>query len=168
MRSCSACGCSAARDVSRRPYRPVMKRCARCHTQKPVGVFNRSQRNKDGRHSYCRACQKAHYRDNAPRHLANVRRTSKARRKQAFDAIMVRFSEGCKDCGNSDIRVLEFDHVRGTKVASVGSMVRRGRALAAIRAEIAKCEVRCRNCHAIATITRNGSSWHDAYLQTRE
>ena len=127
MRSCSACGCSAARDVSRRPYRPVMKRCARCHTQKPVGEC-----------------------------------------KQAFDAIMVRFSEGCKDCGNSDIRVLEFDHVRGTKVASVGSMVRRGRALAAIRAEIAKCEVRCRNCHAIATITRNGSSWHDAYLQIRE
>jgi hypothetical protein len=81
---------------------------------------------------------------------------------------MERFSEGCVDCGTSDIRVLEFDHVRGTKVASVGSMVRRGHALAAIRAEIAKCDVRCRNCHAIATITRKGSSWHDAYLRTSE
>lgn len=141
-----------------------MKRCARCLGEKPVGDFNRSPRNKDGRHSYCRACQKAHYRDNAARHKANVRRTSKARRQQALDAIMARFSHGCVDCGSKDIRVLEFDHVRGTKVASVGSMVRRGRGLAVIEAEIAKCDVRCRNCHAIVTIQRRGASWHDAYM----
>jgi cytochrome c len=142
-----------------------MKRCARCQTEKPFAEFNRGPRNKDGRHSYCRACQKAHYRDNAVRHKANVRRTSKARRRQALDAVMGRFSEGCVDCGSTDIRVLEFDHVRGTKVASVGSMIRRGRALAMIEQEIAKCEVRCRNCHAIATIARRGSSWHDAYMR---
>lgn len=141
-----------------------MKRCARCLAERPVGEFNRNARNKDGRHSYCRACQKAYYRDNAVRHKANVRRTSKARRQQALDVITARFSEGCVDCGSTDIRVLEFDHVRGTKVASVGSMVRRGRALAAIQDEIAKCEVRCRNCHAIVTIGRRASSWHDAYL----
>ncbi|MGM1029898.1 MAG: hypothetical protein ACQEWM_08520 [Actinomycetota bacterium] len=141
-----------------------MKRCAWCLAEKPVDEFNRSPRNKDGRHSYCRGCQKAHYRDNAARHKANVRRTSKARRQQALDAIMARFSNGCVDCGSTDIRVLEFDHVRGTKVASVGNMVRRGRGLAAIEAEIAKCDVRCRNCHAIVTIQRRGSSWHDAYL----
>lgn len=141
-----------------------MKRCSRCQTEKPVGELNRSPRNKDGRHSYCRACQKAHYRDNAVRHKANVRRISKARRKQALDAIMIQFSKGCVDCGCMEIRVLEFDHVRGVKVASVGSMVRRGRSLAMIQAEIAKCEVRCRNCHAIVTIERRGASWHDAYL----
>ncbi len=141
-----------------------MKRCARCRAEKPLDEFNRSPRNKDGRHSYCRDCQKAHYRDNAVRHKSNVRRTSRRRRQQALDAIMARFSEGCVDCGSTDIRVLEFDHVRGAKVASVGSMVRRGRALAAIQLEIAKCDVRCRNCHAIVTIERRGSSWHDAYL----
>ncbi|ROR67261.1 hypothetical protein [Agrococcus jenensis] len=141
-----------------------MKRCARCLAERPIEDFNRSPKNKDGRHSYCRACQKAHYRANAVRHKANVRRTSKARRQQALDAIMVRFSAGCVDCGSSDIRVLEFDHVRGTKVASVSSMVRRGRALSIIQAEIAKCDVRCRNCHAIVTIKRRGSSWHDAYM----
>ncbi|WP_306232230.1 hypothetical protein [Agrococcus beijingensis] len=141
-----------------------MKRCSRCQTEKPVGEFNRGPRNKDGRHSYCRACQKAHYRDNAVRHKANVRRIRKARRKQALDAIMIQFSNGCVDCGCKDIRVLEFDHVRGVKVASVGSMVRRGRSLAMIQAEMAKCEVRCRNCHAIVTIERRGVSWHEAYL----
>jgi len=77
---------------------------------------------------------------------------------------MERFCAGCVDCGSSDIRVLEFDHVRGTKIASVSSMVRRGRALSIIQAEIAKCDVRCRNCHAIVTIERRGLSWHDAYM----
>ncbi|MEV7527626.1 hypothetical protein [Agrococcus sp. SCSIO52902] len=144
-----------------------MKRCARCLTERSVVEFNRSPRNKDGLHSYCRACQKAHYRDNAVRHKANVRRTSRARRRQALDVIMARFSEGCVDCGIADIRLLEFDHVRGTKIASVGTMVRRGRALELIRAEIEKCDVRCRNCHAIVTIERRGSSWHDAYLRPR-
>ena len=140
-----------------------MKRCARCKAEKTLGDFNRSPKNRDGRHSYCRACQKAHYRDNAARHKANVRRMSAARRQQALDVIVDRFSEGCVDCGSTDIRVLEFDHVRGTKVASVGSMVRRGRALAVIRAEIAKCDVRCRNCHAIVTVERRAVLWHDAY-----
>lgn len=141
-----------------------MKRCARCLAEKAVGDFNRNPRNSDGLHSYCRACQKAYYRENAVRHKANVRRTSRARRQQAFDLIMTRFSEGCVDCGSTDIRVLEFDHVRGSKVDTVGNMVRRGRALSVIRAEIAKCDVRCRNCHAIVTITRRGFSWHDAYV----
>ncbi len=93
-----------------------------------------------------------------------MRRTSKLRRQHALDAIMVRFADGCVDCGSTDIRVLEFDHVRGAKIATIGSMVRRGRALALIEMEIAKCDVRCRNCHAIVTIERRGSSWHDAYL----
>jgi hypothetical protein len=144
-----------------------MKRCARCRDEKPLADFNRSPRNKDGRHSYCRACQRAHYRENAVRHKANVRRTSRARRQQAFEVIMARFADSCADCGTTDIRVLEFDHVRGTKLDTVGSMVRRGRALAVIEAEIAKCDVRCRNCHAIVTIARRGFSWHDAYLMGR-
>ena len=71
---------------------------------------------------------------------------------------------GCVDCGNHDIRVLEFDHVRGTKLDGIGSMIRRGRSMAAVEAEIEKCEVRCKNCHAIATMTRLGGTWHDSYL----
>ena len=72
--------------------------------------------------------------------------------------------EGCVDCGNRDIRVLDFDHVRAPKFDSVSSMVRRGLSVDVILAEIAKCEVRCKNCHAIATLFRLGSTWHDRFL----
>lgn len=52
----------------------------------------------------------------------------------------------CLDCGEHDVRVLEFDHRDDAhKEAAVGNLVK-----AAIRrliAEIEKCDVRCSNCH---------------------
>jgi hypothetical protein len=58
----------------------------------------------------------------------------------------------CVDCGQQDIRVLEFDHVDpSTKSFCVGRGVTDGRGLKSIQAEIAKCEVRCCNCHRIRT-----------------
>ena len=140
-----------------------MKKCASCGQTKTTSEFNRSARNRDGLHSYCRDCHKRHYRENAERHGRNVRRTSRARLGAIRKVVAEALSGGCVDCGNSDIRVLEFDHVRGSKVDGVGSMIRRGRSIAAVRTEIAKCEVRCKNCHAIATLTRLGGTWHDLY-----
>ena len=62
-------------------------------------------------------------------------------------------SHPCVDCGEPDIIVLEFDHVRGTKRNNIANMVRRY-SLEAIIAEIAKCEVRCANCHRRVTHKR--------------
>lgn len=50
--------------------------------------------------------------------------------------------------------VLEFDHVRGVKRAEVSEMA--GYSLRSARAEIAKCEVRCGNCHRRKTIRERG------------
>jgi hypothetical protein len=60
----------------------------------------------------------------------------------------------CVDCGNDDVRVLEFDHVRGNKETNVSNIIRNGWKLERLISEIEKCEVRCCNCHRIVTIER--------------
>lgn len=57
----------------------------------------------------------------------------------------------CADCGESDIAVLEFDHVRGKKIGAVSSMVAANIRWSVIADEISKCEVRCSNCHTKVT-----------------
>jgi len=62
----------------------------------------------------------------------------------------------CIDCGESDIRVLEFDHVRGEKKANIGDMAGANIAWQRIEAELAKCVVRCANCHRRKTASDFG------------
>lgn len=60
---------------------------------------------------------------------------------------------GCVDCGydeNSD--ALQFDHVLGKRYNMADLTMHVGTATFA--AEVAKCEVRCANCHAIKTHER--------------
>jgi 5-methylcytosine-specific restriction endonuclease McrA len=52
----------------------------------------------------------------------------------------------CVDCGLGDLVVLEFDHMTD-KRCSVPSLARRGSSLARLQREIAKCQIRCANCH---------------------
>jgi hypothetical protein len=57
------------------------------------------------------------------------------------------------------VACLEFDHVRGEKVDKISSIINRG--WDALLTEIDKCEVRCANCHAVATANRAGWWWAD-------
>jgi hypothetical protein len=52
----------------------------------------------------------------------------------------------CVDCGETDIRVLEFDH-RRDKRGNVTKLARDECGIETLRAEVAKCEIRCGNCH---------------------
>jgi hypothetical protein len=52
----------------------------------------------------------------------------------------------CTDCGNTDIRVLEADHVRGRNF-TIGENL--WRPIKEIQAELKLCESRCANCHRI-------------------
>ena len=60
----------------------------------------------------------------------------------------------CVDCGESDRIVLEFDHISNDKLANVADMVGQARPLQAVIAEVAKCQVRCANCHRRLTYQR--------------
>jgi hypothetical protein len=62
----------------------------------------------------------------------------------------------CVDCGEADPVVLEFDH-QGGKTANVSDGIRHGWSLKRIMEEIAKCNVRCANCHRRATAKAFGS-----------
>lgn len=54
----------------------------------------------------------------------------------------------CIDCGNADADVLEFDHREPSeKKYNISDMMRNGQSIESIGSEIAKCDVRCANCH---------------------
>ena len=57
----------------------------------------------------------------------------------------------CVDCGLEDVRVLEFDHVRGEKTRSVCQLSFSGVGVARLLAEVEKCDIRCANCHRVKT-----------------
>jgi hypothetical protein len=61
------------------------------------------------------------------------------------------------DCGESDPIVLEFDHIRGKKVGDVSTLAGQAFSWHKLSAEIAKCEVRCANCHRRRTYERRKS-----------
>jgi hypothetical protein len=72
----------------------------------------------------------------------------------------------CIDCGETDLRVLDFDHRDSAeKSAEVMRLAQDGYSLNRVMAEVAKCDVRCRNCHAKITYSRQGTTWRVALLE---
>ena len=129
-----------------------MKPCPRCLQILPLDLFPRNIAQPDGLGSQCRKCKKkgqaSWYSRNRERHMKNVARNNRLQRK-ILRALILDYlaSHPCVDCGESDPVVLEFDHVRGNKVAAVARMAASHTPVRKVRAEIAKCDVRCANCH---------------------
>lgn len=53
----------------------------------------------------------------------------------------------CIVCGETDIRVLDLDHVRGVKDFDISQAPSRGVSQRRLEDELAKCDALCRNCH---------------------
>jgi hypothetical protein len=60
----------------------------------------------------------------------------------------------CVDCGETDRDVLDFDHVRGEKRFNVAQLRSGPWSLQRLIDEVAKCDVRCSNCHRKITRKR--------------
>lgn len=65
---------------------------------------------------------------------------------------------GCVDCKNNDYRVLDYDHLpEFEKVIEISLAARNCWSLKRLDEEIAKCVLRCANCHRIKTWERKRS-----------
>lgn len=151
-----------------------MKYCSGCKQNLSLDMFWKNKAKKDGLHNYCKICHKRYwasrdikrrfkYRNDINyRKLVNdksktyyyehqnaVKNQVKEHRIEKFQKIIEYLKiHPCVDCGNPDIRVLEFDHVRGKKRDCVPAIARKCSWENTLK-EIAKCEVRCANCHKI-------------------
>lgn len=72
-------------------------------------------------------------------------------------------SNGCVDCGTRDLMVLEFDHV-GEKRFNVTKGIWYEYSLGRIADEIARCEIRCANCHRRRT-AKEGAYFRQAAIR---
>jgi hypothetical protein len=138
----------------------VKKRCSRCqHRRVRSTGFYRRKGSVDGYDGYCKVCRRelstVRYHNNpAYRHAVNVGSAeSRVRRVAELRRLVSEYLVGhpCIDCGEDNAAVLSFDHMRGRKVANVSTMVQEGWRWSRVEREIAKCEVRCANCHAKRT-----------------
>ena len=124
-----------------------MKRCTKCKVTKPLSGFHRNRGRKDGVQVWCKKCAIAarvdYYKRNREKENKRNKEWAKSRRAQLTEYLSF---HPCVDCGEKDPVVLEFDHVRGEKEAAVTDMVRSASWKRTIT-EIAKCEIRCANCH---------------------
>jgi hypothetical protein len=147
---------------------PRERRCRVCGEMRPIREFAVKNKRTGRRATICRGCQAAygreHYRKNKPEYLARGKRNKRSYRRQNR-ARLIEYLRGksCIDCGESDPVVLEFDHRDGAeKVDEVGRSIGSGQ-WARVVAEIAKCEIRCGNCHRGRTAEQFG--WAKRALQ---
>lgn len=126
--------------------------CSVCGRSQPASEFALKNAATGLRATKCRACQRAyarqHYQENRPAYLEKARRRRSAQRDRFAASLRLYFgTHPCIDCGEADPTVLDFDHRdRETKVATVNKLIR-SEDWNGLLAEIAKCDVRCANCH---------------------
>lgn len=127
-------------------------KCYRCGEVKPDDQFAWRRRKRNQRDSFCRPCRAAYKREH---YLANKQRyidqaaasKGKLRRKRTEYLIEYFVTHPCRDCGETDPVVLEFDHVDPHQKAFAIGTALSYRNWQTILDEIEKCEVVCANCH---------------------
>lgn len=128
------------------------RRCSRCGETKPIDEFPVKNKETGLRAVWCRACRREygreHYRTHKPAYLARNgrrRREEQPRIRQVIHAYLRQHP--CVDCGERDILLLDFDHRDGSSKRGIVGRLARSGALGTVMTEIAKCDVRCGNCH---------------------
>lgn len=128
-----------------------MKNCPRCKENKNESEFRKNKKSKDGLQKYCSECdklyQKEWYEKNKEVVIKKSRLSNLDIKKRNGDFIIEYLKlHPCVKCGESDIIVLEFDHIYDNKLSGVSNLVHSS-TLDKIKEEVEKCQVLCANCH---------------------
>lgn len=147
------------------------KRCSICKKPKLTKLFSKNKRRRDGLQTHCKECNKKHsskyYKKNRIYHRKRVILQKQAlRQRNSLFLWKYLSTHPCIDCGNTNPVVLEFDHVRGEKIAPVSKLARDAWSLDSLKEEIAKCDVRCANCHRLKTA--KDFKWYGSIAQLVE
>lgn len=142
-----------------------LRTCSYCKEPKTLDNFNKKRK---GLQPYCKPCSrvtsKMRYEANRSVHIARVGENRRKRKDKIREWLTDYLStHPCVDCGSTDIRILEFDHVKGEKSYNISSMLKEAYSVEKVADEVNKCEVRCANCHNIVTVTRSQNWRHHAY-----
>ena len=134
-----------------------MKICRKCASTKDISNFGVDNSKKDNISIYCKECIRKKRIDSWLKYPIHKKRQHKEEKKRrlyrAKQWVMNYLStHSCVDCGESNMFRLDFYHVRGKKTNTICVLTRKG-SIAAIIAEISKCEVRCANYHRIRHAT---------------
>ncbi len=113
--------------------------------------FQKNRARRDGLQVYCRAWAAVRDRLSLARHREKRRAYKRQVRLQNRLRILeYLLRHPCVDCGESRPAVLDFDHC-ARKSAPVSLLVHNSVSWGKIEEEIARCQVRCANCHRLKT-----------------
>jgi len=137
-----------------------VKTCTRCGEMKRLDEFPPVRRSEPQKlQTWCRGCfseanKRNYWKDPVPERERVARNSARRRAESRRRAVEYLLAHPCVDCGERDIVVLQFDHLRD-KSFDLSAMIASGTSWARIETEIAKCVVRCANCHRRVTAQRN-------------
>ena len=140
----------------------MKKTCTRCRGTLDEADFNFKNRARGRLHSHCKTCSRAlvrdHYARNTEYYVSKAVARNRTRRRALLDRIVAYLqSHPCVDCGEADPVVPDFDHLTPTaKSFDIAAMIKDAWGWRTIEAEIAKCAVRCANCHRRRTARQFG------------
>ena len=103
-------------------------------------------RNKKQRRAYHIQYLRRHYAKNPTAYLERNRQRRLAARSFLMD---LKRGSACTQCGETDVRCLDFHHTGSTpKRGELSTLATNGAGIPRLQAELAKCVVLCKNCHA--------------------
>jgi len=129
-----------------------------------LSEFGSNKSKFDGLSCYCKTCHaekvRTHYATSAKYREQTKRRAKKLTNKRLILIYQHLLTHPCVDCGETDVMVLDFDHINPkNKSCGVTELARKHASWKIIEQEIKKCVVRCANCHRRRTAKQfNGYS----------